>query len=110
DLVPELRKARSTLIDAMRQTVEGNAEARAALEKAEAFYHEGSQRLHPLLLQISRKDGPIPAEDIAPRVLSEDLETIRAVVSGMPDAARLPFREEAESVAASAVVRGYPAA
>src|SRR5690606_22603854 len=34
DLVPELRKARSTLIDAMRQTVEGNAEARAALEKA----------------------------------------------------------------------------
>lgn len=107
DLVPKLEGLRSSLLESMKQTAEHDPDAREGrgvlLPWCSAF-HE------PVVLQIARKDGPIPPEDLVPRILSEDRSTIRAVASAMPPAARELLLQEAQIIAKEARQRGYPAA
>ena len=60
-----------------KNSVAENDEAAESLKKLREHLHGGVQmQVNNFLAQLTRKDTPILAEDVVPRFLSEDIETI----------------------------------
>lgn len=60
-----------------KNSVAENNEAVESLKKLREHLHSGVQmQVNNFLAQLTRKDTPILAEDVVPRFLSEDIETI----------------------------------
>jgi hypothetical protein len=86
EIALEVKKIRQTLIQSWRGAVAGNAEALRALDEADQFWHANAPLFHiPFIREMLRKDGPIPAEDVVPALLSEQPETIATVMSWFKD-------------------------
>ncbi|MGH8646852.1 MAG: hypothetical protein ACREX4_21300 [Gammaproteobacteria bacterium] len=106
DLVPALEALRTSIVESAVRGLRDHPDLRKRLEIAEAAYREARNLAHPILLQTIRKDGPIPLEDLLPRILLEDEDTIRAIVSVMPPSPSM--LQEASTMATEALARGYP--
>lgn len=86
EITLEVKKIRQTLIQSWRGVVAGNAETLRALDEAEQFWHANAPLFHvAFIAEMLRKDGPIPAEDVVPALLSEQPETIATVMSWFED-------------------------
>jgi len=95
-LLAILRQVRESLFTALQQHLPPDS---GAPPDPEHFYP-------PILLQLARRNGPIPPEDLLPTVLSEDLPTIRSIASKLP--VSNATATEAVRIAALAAECGYP--
>jgi hypothetical protein len=110
DFAIKLQDLRSLVIEGMKAAANSDPDAREAFARAEQFYLQGFQIFaEPLVLQLTRKNGPVPAADVVPRILSESPTTIAIVVAAVPPELRRLLLQQAEVIANEARERGVSA-
>lgn len=81
EMLLNLRKA---IIESVKKAIGNNAEALKGLEEPEKVWHENFWIYYnPFVAQMNRSDTPITGADMIPSTLSEEPETIKAVLSAM---------------------------
>lgn len=108
EIALRVKELRQTSIQSWRAAAAGNAEALRALDEAEQFWHANAPVFHtPFIAQMTRRDGPIPAEEVLPALLSEQPETIATVMNWIEDPQKKAIiQAEAASILKSAMNSG----
>lgn len=89
-----------------KNSVAENNEAVESLKKLREHLHGGVQmQVNNFLAQMSRKDSPVLSEDVVPRFLTEDIETIKNALPSLKQSGVLEtLRKGVTEIVASAIV------
>lgn len=109
EILAELQKLREVITNTSRKSFAEHSELLAKLEDAEQAHKSYMAEFFvPFLAQMSRKDSPIPADEIVPSLLMQEPNTIRVVMRWADANFRQVLRNEAVSLLREALQQGWP--
>jgi hypothetical protein len=107
ELALRVRELRQTLMRSWRAAVTGDADALRALDQAQQFWRANGPVFEtPLIAQMIRENGPTPASDVIPALLSEQPETIATFMNWIKDPQKKAIQAQAASILKSATNSG----
>jgi len=107
EIAPELEELRAVVIESWEKGLEASPTDIEALQKAEQLYHRGASLFHnPLVVQMTRRDSPIPPEETVPTILSEDITSISVAMEILPTPERIRLQQTALQLVREVRARG----
>ncbi|KHE94080.1 MAG: hypothetical protein K8F52_13465 [Candidatus Scalindua rubra] len=108
ELAEKYDHVRNALVLDLRDAFSEDQNALKTIEKADESHGQTRRKFYiPIIAQILRERSPIKGEGFVPAILSEEPETIAAVLSVLSKGERQPIETEALMIMKKALDQGY---